>query len=70
MIAVAADDKEICVRIPTSEMTADEARALVDWLRVEVISRQSRLTEDRARELSEEFKADWWARNQARFPGE
>ena len=69
MIAVAADEKEICVRIPTAEMSAEEVRSLVDWLRVEIILRQSRLTEDDAWKLSEELKADWWARNQHRCPG-
>lgn len=64
-MSVVAENDEI--RISTKGMSSDEVRALVDWLRLEVIARKSKLTEKDAWDLSEEIKADWWERNKARF---
>jgi hypothetical protein len=70
VIAVAADDKEICVRIPTGDLSREEAHAFVNWLRAEVIARQSKLSEEQAWQLSENIKANWWEQHKQRLPGE
>ena len=67
MIAVQADKNEIQIRIPTAGMSVEAVNAFVDWLRVEAVARRSRLTEEKAWQLGEEIKSDWWARNQGRF---
>ena len=64
-MSVVAEKDEI--RISTKGMSSDEVRSLVDWLRLEVIARKSKLTEKDAWDLSEEIKAGWWERNKARF---
>jgi hypothetical protein len=64
-MSVVAEKDEI--RISTKGMSSEEVRSLVDWLRLEVIARKSKLTEKDAWDLSEEIKAGWWERNKARF---
>jgi hypothetical protein len=68
MVAVQADKNEIRVSIPTEGLSPESLTALPNWLRVEVAARRSRLTEAAAWQLAEEIKADWWVRNEARFP--
>ena len=70
MIAVKADKDHVEVSIPTEGMTPEEVNALVSWLRVETIVRKSKSREDALWQLSEEIKADWWAKNEGRFTPE
>jgi hypothetical protein len=67
-MSIVAENDEI--RISTKGMSADEVRALVDWLRIEVIARKSKLTESAAWTLSEQIKSGWWEHNKGRFAGE
>ncbi|MGD0252449.1 MAG: hypothetical protein ABSC01_07095 [Verrucomicrobiota bacterium] len=66
MIAVEANEREIRVSIPTDGMPAEAVRAFLDWLRVEVAARRSRLTDDAAWKLSEDVKSSWWMKNRNR----
>lgn len=67
MIEVKAEQGMVHMSFPTDGMSADEVNDFVTWLRVESISRRSKLTEDAAWKLAEEIKADWWKQNSPRF---
>ncbi len=67
MVAVEADKHEIRVSIPTDGMPPEAVSAFVGWLRAEFTARRSQMTDATAWQLAEDVKADWWARNQARF---
>lgn len=67
MIAVKADKDHVEISIPTEGMTPEEVNGFVSWLRLEAIARRSKLTEEAAWKLSEDIKADWWAKNSHRF---
>ncbi len=67
MIDVRADNGVVRLTFPTDGMTTDEVNEFVSWLRLESIACRSRLTEEAARQLSEEIKADWWRQNERRF---
>ena len=67
MVAVETDGHEIRVSIPTDGMSPEAVSAFVKWLRVELIARRSRLTDEAAWQISEDIKSDWWARNKVRF---
>ncbi len=67
MITVEATDSEMRVTIPKDEVPPERVNAFVDWLRLEAVARQSRLSEADADRLAEDIKADWWAKNKDRF---
>jgi hypothetical protein len=67
MIEVKAENGVVHLIFPTGGMSADQVNDFVTWLRVESIARRSKLTEQAARQLSEDIKADWWKKNKQRF---
>ena len=67
MIAVRASRDQLEITIPTQGMTPEEVNDFISWLRVESLVRCSKLTDEAASKLSEDIKADWWAKNQERF---
>jgi len=67
MVSVETVKDEIRVSIPTNGMSQDAVSSLVGWLRAEVVARQSSLTEEKAWQLAEDVKSDWWKQNQARY---
>ena len=67
MITVEATDAGMRVTIPRDEVPPERVSSFVDWLRLEAVARQSRLSEVNADRLAEEIKADWWAKNKGRF---
>jgi hypothetical protein len=69
MIDVKADTRGVHLDFSTEGMSPEQVNEFVTWLRVEAIARRSRLTEASAHQLSEEFKAEWWRKNEGRFGG-
>jgi hypothetical protein len=67
MVAIETDEHEIRVNIPTDGMSPEAVSKFVNWLRVELIARRSRLADEAAWQISEDIKADWWARNKVRL---
>jgi hypothetical protein len=67
VIAVKADKDRVEITIPTEGLTPEQVNDFVSWLRVESIVQRSKLTEEAAWQLSEDIKADWWAKNKHRF---
>ena len=67
MITVEATDAGMLVTIPKGEVPPERVSSFVDWLRLEVVARQSGLSEADADRLAEEIKADWWTKNKDRF---
>jgi hypothetical protein len=67
VIEVKAEKGMVHMTFPTDGMSTDQVNDFVAWLRVESITRRSKLTEDAAWKLSEEIKADWWKKNSSRF---
>jgi hypothetical protein len=69
MVAIETDEREIRVSIPTDGMSPTDVATVVDWLRVELIARRSKLSEETAWRLSEDIKSGWWMENKARLVG-
>lgn len=67
MITVEKTGAAVRITVPTDEVPPERLNAFLEWLRFESLARQSRLTEHEADRLAEVIKADWWARNKARF---
>ncbi len=67
MITVEATETGMRVMIPSNEVPPERVNAFVDWLRLEAVARQSRLSEADADRLAEEIKSDWWTKNKDRF---
>lgn len=67
MIEVQAEIGVIRLAIPTTGLSPEQVDDFVSWLRVEAVARRSKLLTQDAWRMSEQTKADWWARNQARF---
>jgi hypothetical protein len=67
MIDVKADNGAVHLDFSTEGMSPEQVNDFVSWLRVEAIARRSKLTEESARQLSEDIKADWWRKNESRF---
>ncbi len=67
MITVETTDGGLRVTIPTSDVPPDRVDAFLDWLRLEAVARQSRLSEAEAEQMAEAVKAGWWAANKDRF---
>ena len=67
MIDVKAENGVVHMTFPTAGMSPEQVNDFVTWLRVESIARRSKLTEQTARELSEEIKSGWWEKNKQRF---
>ena len=69
MIDIKADKGTIQITVPTDGMSAEQVNDFITWLRVEAITRRSKLTPSAAWQLSEDIKAGWWDRNKQRFGG-
>ena len=54
MVAIETDEHEIRVSIPTDGMSPGDVAIFVNWLRVELIARRSKLTEEAAWRISED----------------
>jgi hypothetical protein len=67
MIDVKADNGVVHMSFPTEGMSPEQVDEFVTWLRVEAITRRSKLTEEGAWRLSEEVKTGWWEKNKQRF---
>jgi hypothetical protein len=67
MITVESTDAGLRVTIPKGEVPPERVSSWLDWLRLEATVALSRLSEQEADRLAEEVKADWWARQKARF---
>ncbi len=67
MITVETTDAGLRVTIPKGEVPPERVSSFVDWLRLEAVARQSRLSEADADRLAEELKADWWTKNKDQF---
>lgn len=67
MITVETTPASTRVTIPTDDVSPDRLRPFLDWLRLEAVVRRSQLSESEADRMAEEAKAQWWARNKARF---
>jgi hypothetical protein len=67
VITVETTDTGVRVNIPAQDLPPDRLNAFLDWLRLEAIARQSRLTEEDAMRLTEDVKSDWWLANKHRF---
>ena len=67
MIEVKTGEGTVQITVPTDGMSAEQINDFVTWLRVEAITRRSKLTSDAAWKLSEDIKADWWKNNRQRF---
>ena len=72
MITVETTAEGTRLTIPRDDVPPDRLGPLVDWLRLEAVTRRSRLTDAEADQLAEEMKTGWWANNKARFtqPGQ
>ena len=72
MITVETTAESTRLTIPKDDVPPDRLRPLVDWLRLEAVTRRSKLTDTEADRLAEEMKTDWWAMNRDRFtkPGQ
>lgn len=67
MITVETTETGVRVTIPRDEVPPDRLNSLLDWLRLEAVTRRSQLTEEQADRLADESKAGWWAANKQRF---
>jgi len=67
MIDVESLSSSIRVTIPRGEVDPGQLEELLGWLRIASAARRSTLDEADANAMAEAAKADWWARNKARF---
>ena len=67
MVDVKVENGVIRLAFPTEGRSAEQVDAFVTWLRVEAIAWRSKLSAQAAWQLSEDIKASWWEKNQARF---
>lgn len=67
MITVSATEKEFHVTIPREAVDEQSLDIFLRWLEFDALARTSQMSEEQADQLGDEIKADWWARNKARF---
>ena len=67
MIDVESLTSSIRVTIPRGEVDPGQLEELLGWLRIASAARRNTLEEAEADAMAEAAKADWWARNKARF---
>ena len=70
MIEVETLSGSIRVIIPQEEVDPARLEEVLGWLRLASAARRSALAEADADAMAEAAKADWWARNKAKFISE
>ena len=58
---------KLLISIPTKNMKAEEIDDFLSLFKTEFALRNSKLTAERAEEISEDIKSDWWKKNKSRI---
>jgi len=67
MINIRYEHNELIVRIPKNLASSDYVQRLLEYLRLEATLEKSEVSDSEIENLSEEIKAEWWARNKDIF---
>lgn len=67
MVEITFENNDAILKFPKDLFTKNYVQQFLDRLRLEAILEKSELTEEKAWELSEQLKQDWWNKNKSSF---
>lgn len=67
MVQISFNDDEAILKFPKQLVSSAYVQEFLQRLRLETIVEKSQLTEEKAWELSEEIKQEWWQKNKDKF---
>jgi hypothetical protein len=67
MVQITFKDDEAILKFPKQLASTRYVQDFLERLRLEVIVEKSQLSEEKAWELSEKLKQEWWKKNKGKF---